>query len=259
MSQTGTRSGGARGLVWRALERAGADESAVRAYEKLQHVRGGPTAWRNLREHDRVRLLAAAVLSEDSDCIDVGAHSGLLLDTFVSLAPRGRHIAYEPVPAVAAGLAERYPGVDVRRAAVSDEAGETSFVVHRDLPTRSSMRSVGYSDAETETITVPVERLDDALPPEMSPALLKIDVEGAEHLVLRGAMGMLTEHRPLVLFEHQNSTARHYDTDPGEIFDILTRDAGMRVFDIEGQGPYTRDGFRSVVDGEKHWNFFARP
>lgn len=248
---------GLRGLAWRAMERTGTEDAAVRAYETLSRLRGGPEEWRNVREHDRVRLLAAGVLARDSSCLDIGAHTGLVLSTFVELAPEGRHIAYEPIPAMAEVLRRDFPGVDIRQAAVSDQRGEASFQVHRELPTRSSLRSVGYDSAETEEITVPVHRLDDDLPEDFAPALVKIDVEGAEHLALRGGLELLRRHRPLVFFEHQDHTARHYDTGAEEIFRTFTEDAGMRVFDMDGRGPYTEAGFRDVIARGSRWNFFA--
>jgi FkbM family methyltransferase len=202
--------------------------------------------------------VAAAALNEDSNCIDVGANEGALLQYFAELAPRGHHIAYEPVPSLADELERRFPGVEVRRAAASDSVGETSFVVHKELASRSSLRSVGYSSEETETLTVHTEDIDSSLPEGYVPHLLKIDVEGAEHLVLRGALGTLKKHRPLVLFEHQRSTASHYGSGPEEMFGLLAEEAGMRIFDMDGGGPYTLEALREAYETVSHWNFLAR-
>ena len=176
---------------------------------------------------------------------------------FTEVAPQGRHIAFEPVPRLADSLSERFPGVDVRRSALSNEHGETSFVVHKKLASRSSLRSVGYSDEETETLTVQVGRLDDVLPPGYVPALIKIDVEGAEQLVLEGARSTLARHRPIVVFEHQKGTAAHYDSGPDDLFGLLAGELGMRIFDMDGTGPYTAEGFRGAYETGSRWNFFA--
>jgi hypothetical protein len=135
--------------------------------------------------------------------------------------------------------------------------GETSFVVHKELASRSSMRSVGYPSELTETLTVRTEDLDSSLPDGYVPHLLKIDVEGAEHLVLRGALRTLAAHHPLVLFEHQKSTAAHYGSGPEEIFALLSGEAGMRIFDMDGSGPYTLEGFQHVYETGARWNFLA--
>jgi FkbM family methyltransferase len=244
-------------IARRAFRGVGLEEKARRMHERYRVLRGGPTVWRNHRDDERVRLVAAAALREDSNCIDVGANEGVLLQHFAELAPRGRHIAYEPVPALAEALERRFPAVEVRRVAASDSVGETSFVVHKELTSRSSMRSVGYPRELTETLAVRTEDLDSSLPDGYVPHLLKVDVEGAEHLVLRGALRTLATHRPLVLFEHQKSTASHYSSGPEDMFALLTGEARMRIFDMDGTGPYTLDRFRHVYETGARWNFLA--
>ena len=74
------------------------------------------------------------------------------------------------------------------------------------------------------------------------PALIKIDVEGAELQVLEGAKRTITQHKPTVIFEHGASTAAYYGTLPSAIFKLLS-DAGLRIFDIDGNGPYPLEDF----------------
>lgn len=83
------------------------------------------------------------------------------------------------------------------------------------------------------------------------PSLIKIDVEGAEHAVLTGALDTIAQHRPLVIFEHGHND---YTLD---IFDMLIS-VGMTVFDIDGDGPYSRQRWLEAVERGDVWNFFAR-
>jgi FkbM family methyltransferase len=246
-----------RRFVRRAAHGLGVGEQLDNAYEGYMSLRAGAEARRNQREDELVRLLAASVLREDSNCIDVGANLGVLLRYFVDLAPRGHHIAYEPVPALADDLERQFPDVEVRRTVACDSVGATTFVVHKELASRSSMRSVGYSADETEQISVRTEDIDSSLPDGYVPHLVKIDVEGAEHLVLTGARETIRRHRPLVLFEHQKSTASHYGSGPDELFDLLVDDLGMRIFDMDGSGPYSRERLRDTYEAGTRWNFMA--
>ena len=66
------------------------------------------------------------------------------------------------------------------------------------------------------------------------------------------------EHRPVVAFEH-GVGARHYGHEPGEIHELLTERAGLRIFDIDGGGPYDRAALRDEVLSLRRWFFFARP
>jgi FkbM family methyltransferase len=237
----------------------GAEARLDRAGHVVGRALECPETRRNRQDDERASMLAAAVLARDSSCLDVGANQGQLLSVFTALAPLGHHIAYEPVPLLRAELARRFPQVDVRGAAVSDHCGESSFFVHRQLPSRSSLRPVGYSDRELEQICVPVESLDERLPRDFAPRLLKLDVEGAEHLVLRGGLAMLRRHRPLVLFEHQKQTASHFRSGPDELFGLLVHQAEMRIFDMSGRGPYSRSEFQAVYESGTRHNFFAAP
>src|SRR4051794_584673 len=68
---------------------------------------------RDRRDMRSLRLLMALTLAEDASCIDVGANLGTVLGDMVRFAPRGRHVAYEPLPELAAQLASEFPQVDV--------------------------------------------------------------------------------------------------------------------------------------------------
>jgi FkbM family methyltransferase len=216
----------------------------------------------DIRERELLSALLARELEPGSDCLDAGAHAGDVIAECARLAPQGRHIAWEPLPELAAEIRARLPGVEVREAALSDRAGDRAFFripsdpgwsgfKVRPLPGRAE-------DPRAEELAVATERLDDALPPGMRPAFLKVDVEGAEEQVLRGALNTLRTHRPVVVFEHGLGSADHYDTAPEAIFDLLTG-AGYAIGGVDGDGPYDRGGFAQIFQAGERVNFVARP
>jgi len=187
----------------------------------------------------------------------VGAHEGEILQEIVRVSPRGRHIAYEPVAASYERLARRFPEVDVRRAALWSETGETMFTHVRSRPGYSGVRMTVDPAAEAvETITVRAETLDASLPAGYVPALIKIDVEGAEAHVIEGGLATIRAHRPMLIFEH-GAAARAYDTRPERIYDAVAAEAGLRLFDLDGQAPYDRARFVEMVERGTYWNFVA--
>lgn len=242
------------GLLKTSLDRCGLSEPA-RAVKRL--VPETAISRRSRRDDEHLQLLCAFQLRMDSNCIDVGAHTGEITDLFLRYAPGGKHIAYEPLPELAAALAARLPEVDVRRRALSNVAGNTTFTFVKSNPAYSGFRERSYPGRESlEQLIVQTECLDEALPPDYVPDLIKIDVEGAEQLVLEGAMRTLKTHKPVVVFEHGPGAASRYGTRSGDIYRLLVLEAGLRVFDMDGNGPMSASDFGSAR-GFGHWNFVA--
>ena len=53
--------------------------------------------------------------------------------------------------------------------------------------------------------------------------------------------------------------ADFYGTEPGDVFALLTDRAGLRVFDLEGDGPYDLARFRTAFHARERVNFVAHP
>lgn len=245
-------------LSGKTLSRAAAVSDRIGVGDQLRrvHRRVSPLARRNHQDDRHLRLLLAHSLAEDANCIDVGAHAGDVLADIVRYAPAGRHVAFEPLPTQAAALAERFTAVDVRNAAVSDEAGTARFTHVVSNPQLSGLRDRGFVGEASETIEVAVERIDDVVDPERPVSLVKIDVEGAELGVLRGGIELLRRDRPTVVFEHGIGGSDHFGTTSGDVHDLLVGEVGLRIFDIDGGGPFTRDEFEALFR-EPIWSFVA--
>lgn len=136
--------------------------------------------------------------------LDVGAHQGLFtLDSACRVGPRGKVLAFEPLPFNHALLERnaadnRLSWVRVVPAAVSDVSGTRVLFVS---PYVSGGNSLVIKDSE-ECIEVKTVTLDRALEDAgiKNVHLLKIDVEGAWRLVFGGASCLLAR-RPRLLME----------------------------------------------------------
>lgn len=132
--------------------------------------------------------------------VDVGAHVGNHT-LFFALVLGLRTIAFEPNPTTYAHLEAniRDNGLEqiceLHNAAVGAVAGHV-------LPSLAPEENSGTATVRRDPAGgVPLVRLDDEVLAEARVDLIKIDVEGWELEVLRGAKDVLAHHRPLLYVE----------------------------------------------------------
>lgn len=168
---------------------------------------------RDLASADPWLLALATELVRPGDTVwDVGANVGLFAFAAAFAAgPSGRVVAVEADDWLA-GLVRRsartagpvYAPVEVLAAAVSDHPGVAELCIAARGRAGNHLRAVagstqtGGEREARKVVTVTLDGLLESFPP---PRLLKIDVEGAETLCLRGAGRLLSEVRPVVVCE----------------------------------------------------------
>jgi FkbM family methyltransferase len=167
-----------------------------------------------------LRLVSETVQPGDT-VWDIGANLGLFsLAAAVAAGPGGRVLSVEPDSTLirllrrSAAAARGYAPLDVFPAAVSAECGVARFCIARRNRSTSFLAGFGTGEAGGVRATelVPTVTLDWLLARFPAPDVLKIDVEGAEALVLGGGQGVLQTHHPRVLCEvGQNNAATVYD------------------------------------------------
>jgi FkbM family methyltransferase len=212
-----------------------------------------------------VEAMMRKAIRKDSNCVDVGSHLGSVLNEFVTLAPRGRHYAFEAVPRKAEWLLRKFPEATILNVALSDTSGTTAFYENTDRSGFSGLQphSLG-SDEGFKEHRIECKRLDEVLPPDYVVHFLKVDVEGAELKVLHGATDVLKRDKPFILFECTQSGLCLHAVPPGEIYLFFRDTLGYDVFIIKdwlsGGAPLTRGGF---VDAMTYpfaaFNFLAVP
>ena len=240
--------------------------AAVRCVDRLgwrERIRALDERWspsrrvrRDGRDRRHLDVLIASFVGPDDLCVDVGANVGSVTATMLRVAPGVRHILVEPLPDLAERLAAQYPACEVHAVALSDHEGTANFVRVPDRPTRSGLDPGQLKPGlRTETIEVTISTLDTVLAGRV-PRFVKIDVEGAEFDVLRGAPKMLEEARPghRVRTPARGRRARRHTA----IHKLLTA-TGYRVFDIDGTGPYDENELVTVCRAGRIWNFVAVP
>lgn len=169
-------------------------------------------------------------LASDSTCVDVGCHAGAILREMLQYAPDGILYAFEPIPSFYQYLEATFPSVRLYNLALADTVGESTFQHVTSNPGYSGLKQRRYDrpDETIEEIVVKTDRLDNIVPENVAVALIKIDVEGAELNVMRGAERTLRRCRPIVVFEHGLGGADRYGASPELVYDLLS-DCGLEV------------------------------
>ena len=133
--------------------------------------------------------------------VDVGAHIGSIIAQVRHADPTIKIVAIEAIPEKTQNLRKRFPFVDLYGCAVGEATGEISFFVDTQRSGYSSLARPNGKEGESKIeIKVPIEKLDN-LVKAVDVDAIKIDVEGAELGVLRGAVGILRKCRPIIMFE----------------------------------------------------------
>lgn len=98
--------------------------------------------------------------------------------------------------------------IDYRRMALGDTEGvaELRFNPNLKLTSEASM----VMDGQPGRCLTPLSRLDMQLRPDQRPVAIKIDVEGAEEQVLRGAGNVIRACKPVVLIECLSGSAKAF-------------------------------------------------
>jgi FkbM family methyltransferase len=171
----------------------------------------------------------------DRVSVDIGADVGQF--AIAMLGSSRSVIAFEPRPTQAKSLAAMFGAVGaavrVESAALSDERGLTTMRVLESAPGRSTIDSHNtLTDADSgrvSAIEVPVIRLDDLQLDHVG--FVKIDVEGHELAVLRGAADTLKRNRPALFIEAEE---RHHPHAVAVITEFLAGLGYTGYFEVDG-------------------------
>ena len=231
-----------------------------------------PAAWRKSAAHlllvgmDSVpefRLLPPMLRELSEGCIvDVGANIGLYTVLFHAHSPLPI-VSYEPQPFLCQMLRwnAAYNGHDqtrIRNVACGAEAGEV--LMHAGLngavalahetaaakiagrPGETWEQQAARAQAGYQWERVPVVTLDNELPQLGRVALLKVDCEGYELNILRGARRLLAQPGLRLFLEIHPSQLRKFGQSAAAVVDLLSPDFELEFWSFEQRRPKTKLG-----------------
>ena len=212
-------------------------------------------------------FLLQQVIKPGAIIFDVGANVGEWSLSALKIQPSIHLTAFEPVPALFKELEENlhsYPDVGLKNIAVSDETGGCTFYYYSERPDLTGLSGLYVREVLKGVLKDP-EILD--LRQETLPCLcselsveridfLKIDTEGAEWKVLKGAEALLKEHRIGAIQFEYGGCYLDAQTTLEQVFQLLTENDYL-VFRIIPEGLIHIPQWEGSLENYLYSNYFA--
>jgi FkbM family methyltransferase len=216
-------------------------------------------------QYDRLtKVIMKRNIQNNYNCIDIGCHKGEILELMLQYAPKGKHYAFEPIPYLFKELEKKYKNkAQIFPYALSDRSGHSTFQLVKNAPAYSGIKRRQYdiSNPEIEEIEVELKTLDEMISPNEKIDFIKIDVEGGEFGVLKGARNILQKNKPTILFECGKGASDYYGTNPFDLYDFISNEMDLSIFTltsyIKNKPPLTRDEFGNYFNTNAEYYFVA--
>ncbi len=219
---------------------------------------------KNLKYDRLTTIILKKYLKRDFNCIGVGCHKGEILDLMLKHAPGGTHYGFEPIPNFYHELNKKYKNkAQIFPYALSENNGKTTFQLVKNAPAYSGIKRRRYDikNPNIEEIEVEMKRLDEVVPLNTPIHFMKIDVEGGEFGVLKGAKNLLKQYQPKILFECGKGASDYYGTTPSDLYHFIKNEIGLNIYIlqsfIKNKQPLTEEGFSHYFNTNKEYYFIA--
>lgn len=147
--------------------------------------------------------------------------------------------------------------------ALSDSSGETTFQFVKNAPAYSGIKRRHYdiTNPKIEEIKVDLKTLDEIIPINEKINFIKIDVEGGEFGVLKGAKKMLKMNKPIVIFECGKGASDYYGTSPLDLYSFISNEIGLKIYTlqsfIKNKRPINEVEFERYFNTNEEYYFIA--
>jgi FkbM family methyltransferase len=201
------------------------------------------------------------VVDPKRDVIDIGANIGLFTTLFSKIISNNNKVlSIEPTPNALKYLYNNIKRnnlgdkVIVYEGVASNRKDNFKIKTIAGLEEYSSIGNLVHpaiKDLSAKEIMVKGDTIDNLVESSrLNPGLIKIDVEGAEYLVLMGAAKTLDLHKPIIISELSDNLLSSFGTNSLEVFNFLRKNE-FEIFDAFN--------FREISENPFEGEFIAIP
>lgn len=188
-------------------------------------------AYWGILEYEREKLYKLA--EHARNVVDIGANNGWVLLNIANIISKNKGFIYgfEPFPETYNRCVENIKRSNVKNATVFNKGcgeSEGSFKMSVVTETNSGQNRIVENSLVNNhhTVEVLVTTLDNQLKDVENIDLIKIDVEGFELHVLKGAERIISKNKPFIFIEINDPLLRSNETSPWEVLNLLKNNYG---------------------------------
>lgn len=184
--------------------------------------------------------VAKRYIDPKKDILDIGSNIGLYSVLFSQIiSNNNRVLSIEPTPMALKFLIKNIKNnrcqdsIIIFDGVATDIKGEYQLKTISGMEEYSSLKDIVHpavKDKLQEIISVKGDTIDDLVDYyDLTPGFIKIDVEGAEYLVLKGAINTIKRYKPIILSELSDTLLASFGAASSDILDILENN-GYNIF-----------------------------
>lgn len=180
-------------------------------------------------EEKTMKLLSSLEI-KDGIIVNIGANIGFFSVHLANLFPKNKIIAIEPNPEAFDLLKKNISlnnlssNIECVNVCISDKSGSIPFTI---IPGKSEYSSIGSINFDVvqhdirKIIQVDSKRLND-LVYDKKLELIFMDVEGAEDLVIKGSVDLISKYRPIIISECADLFLPKFNSNAKKFIERLT-------------------------------------
>lgn len=187
-------------------------------------------SWKNYDENkvELEMLLFPYFLNNDSVFFDIGSNIGSFVLIANKTIKQEQIYAFEPIPMLNNRLKTLFPKANIKNIALSNVKTKTQFKIpkinHTQFLTRGTLNTnfIEINESGFDILDVQTNTLDNFCLEEAISKIdvIKIDVEGHEYEVIKGALESFKKYKPSLIIEIEQ---RHHTDDIAIIIDEIKK------------------------------------
>ncbi len=196
-----------------------------------------------------IQVVAAEYLNNGDHIIDVGTNTGGLAIAFSRLVgEKGKVLCFECNPKMINWIKRSFKVNNVTNTILIEKAcynkcdEKLSFYADNSLYSAGSSLNnrPGLVGDKITVITTTIDR--EVEEKNISPRIIKIDVEGAEYSVLQGAESTINKFYPMIIFEYYDFKENEHN--PASLLESY----GYKLYDVNTLEPFKHENSKKLIN-----------